>query len=230
MSERPGTVVVMFSHVSRESVREVTIREFARVGCPVAHVELQVKPPRQARNRRNAWCALRHAAREVAPFVGARGVLVIEDDVTPAETLPEWLAYLEAHEERPVSLYCPSIVAVERHPPGLRRWAKGHGAPPTSRVVDMQNQRVWWGSQAVWFPLEWARIISDDWRFGIHERGLGPWDYAIRAVFTERGATLGLAVPNVVQHRGERNVINPRKQTHKSASFLSAAPAPTREE
>lgn len=221
-----GTVVVMFSHERREDARAATIRDFAEVGCPVAHVRVQEEPIGQARGRRNAWLALREAALVIAPEVSARGVLVIEDDVIPAGTLPEWLAYLEGTQDRPVSLYLPTDLQARMLTARLGRWEAERHKPVESRVVSMREPKFWWGSQAVWLPVALAERVALDARFGLRERGLGPWDYALRVAFVEAGATLGVAVPNVVQHRDERNLVVPGRRLHRSVMFDPTAAAP----
>jgi hypothetical protein len=222
-----GTVVVMFSHESRALARVETIEAFARVGAPVAHVHVQHERPKQAHNRRSAWQALKAGVELIAPRVDAAGVLVIEDDVDPASTLVDWLRYLEAHEERPVTLYLAN--ACRRCAPvAYERVAAGREVEP--HVASLVQPHLWWGSQAVWFPYHVARAVVADQRLQAFEHGLGPWDHALRVIFQEQGATLGVAVPNVVQHRGLRNVILPRKGVHRSEAFDGAAPAPTPKE
>jgi len=222
----PGTVVTMFTHASRLSERTRTIRAFAAVGCPVAHVQMQFETPRTARNRRNALAAVTNGAR-IALEVGATGVLVIEDDILPARTLRDWLAYLEATQDRAVTLYVPNHISVRTHPRDVRRWAMGNGRPPESRVATARNLPQWWGSQAIWLPLRIADRIIGDATFAAHEMGVGPWDIALRKHLERHGETLGLAIPNIVQHTGARNLRIPRKPVHRSIAFSEGAPAPT---
>jgi len=216
----------MFTHASRLNERTRTIRSFAAVGCPVAHVQMQYEAPKQSRNRRNALASLSAAVR-IARDVNARAVLLIEDDVEPAVTLPEWLAFLEATESRAVTLYCPNFISARTHPAGLRRWAIGNGRAPASRVVTARGLPQWWGSQALWFPLEVADRVIADPRFERSDRSVGPWDIALRAHWLARGDSLGMTVPNIVQHQPARNLITPQKQVHRSLAFLATAPAPT---
>lgn len=218
-----GTVVAMYSHVTREACREATILEFARVGCPVAHVQLQSAAPRPREQRRNAWQALRAAALTLAPSVGARGVLLVEDDVAPADTLPEWLAYLEATQTRAVTLYAHSD---RWYPLRLRRVARGERAATRSEVATVADLGTWWGSQAVWLPIALAREFAVEPRLEAHEHGLGPWDSALKAFVIERGDTLGVAVPNVVQHLAPPNLVNAGRPPHASACFVRDASAP----
>jgi len=222
----PGTVVVMFTHASRLDARTRTIRAFASVGCPVAHVQMQYESPKQARNRLNALAAVRAGAR-IARDIEASAILVIEDDVMPASTLADWLAFLEATEDRVVTLYCPNFISARTHPPGLRRWAIGNGRAPASRVVTAQALPQWWGSQALWVPLRVADGIIADPAFAVHERGHGPWDITLRHHLLARGESLGMTVPNIVQHQHVRNLIAPRKPVHKSLAYHPTAPAPT---
>ena len=221
----PGTVVSLYSHASRLDARTRTIRAFAAVGCPVAHVQMQYEPPKQVRNRLNARAGLAAGVR-IARDINATGVLLIEDDVLPASTLAGWLAHLEAHEDRVVTLYCPDLISVRTHPAGLRRWAVGNGRPPTSRVVTARDLPVWWGAQALWFPLAIADGVLADERFKLFERADGPWDIALRHHMVALGMTLGMTVPNVVQHQPVRNLITPRKALHRSVAFLATAPPP----
>ena len=219
-----STVVAMFSHSSRETVRNRTIAAFSAAGVPIHHVQVQTERAKQANNRRNAWMALKYATEHLAAPANATGILIIEDDITPASTLPEWLAYIEQNETRPTTLYSP----VERFfPERYQPLARGTSRKdPASAIVTVQDLRGWWGSQAVWFPIEWARILKNDQRMQVWEHGLGPWDHAIRTILLERGATMGLCVPLPIQHDGERNVITPTKRPHSSRAYRPAAPAP----
>jgi len=224
-----GTIVVMFSHESRAEARVQTIEDFARVGAPVAHAQVQHERPSQSGNRRTAQAALKVATQLIAPKVPeARGVLLIEDDVEPADTLVEWLEFLEHRHPHVTALYAPKVINQRELPERLQSFANGKSKKaPASVVRRIENVARWWGSQAVWFPLEFARALAIEPRLQHHERGMGPFDHALRTLLIERGATLWMAVPNVVQHRGYRNVVNPVKLPHSSASFVSAAPAPT---
>jgi len=215
----------MFTHASRLEPRTRTIRAFAAVGCPVAHVQMQYEAPKQARNRLNALAATK-AAVGIARDVGATAILVIEDDIEPASTLAAWLAFLERTEDRVVTLYCPHQISVRTHPAGLRRWAVGNGRAPESRVVTARDLSTWWGSQALWIPLRVADGIIADPLFARQERAHGPWDITLRHHLLARHEMLGMTVPNIVQHQHVRNLIVPRKQAHRSVAFLADAPAP----
>jgi len=221
----PSAVVSMYTHASRLDPRTRTIRAFARVGCPVAHVQMQYEAPRQARNRLNARAALA-AGVSIAREVGVNSVLLIEDDVLPASSLAGWLAHLAAREDRVVTLYCANRITVRTHPRDLRRWAIGNGRPPTSRVVTARALDTWWGAQALWIPLRIADGVLADERFLVRERGDGPWDVALRRHLLARGESLGMTVPNIVQHQPERNLIVPRKPRHHSLAFHECAPPP----
>lgn len=222
-----GTVVAMYSRDRRAEVRERTIEAFARVGCPVAHVEVQSTPPRARENRRTARAALLRAAQGIAPAVGASGVLLIEDDVVPADTLREWLEHLEATEARAVTLYAhePAI-----YPKRLARVARGERDATASEVATVANLSAWWGSQAIWFPVGLALDLVRDVRMEMWEHGLGPFDITLRVLLAERGATLGVAVPNVVQHLGLPNLVSPNRKPHTSAAFRQDASAPAKKE
>ena len=218
------TVVAMFSHTSRATVRDRTIAAFEAAGVPVDHVQIQTERAKQAMNRRNAWAALKYAVEHLAAKKDAVGILVIEDDITPASTLSSWLRYLEEHETRVTTLYSP----VERFfPERYQPLARGTSRKdPDSVIVQLQDLRGWWGSQAVWIPLPWARVLKNDQRMQVWEHGLGPWDHAIRTILLEHGASMSLCVPLPIQHDGEPNLITPTKRPHSSRAFRPSAPAP----
>jgi len=220
-----GTVVTMFSHVSRETERAQTIKDFARVGCPVAHVQLQETAPRMRENRRNAAAALRAGVR-TAVEADAVGVLLVEDDVDPADSLAEWLTHLEAHSDHITTLYVPDQAAATTYPQRLARVARGERKPRKSELVPVVRLKEWWGSQALWFPLDLAYEVASDARMQMHEHGLGPFDITLRAILAEWGATLQVAVPNVVQHRAPPNLVTPSRPPNTSAAFSRGAPAP----
>lgn len=214
----------MFTHASRETVRDRTIAAFERVGVPVHHVQVQTERPKQAMNRRNAWMALKYAVEKLAAGMNAKGILLIEDDITPSEHLASWLAYIETHEHRVVTLYSPvEKFFPERYQPLARGTSR---KDPDSAIVTLQNLRAWWGSQAVWIPLPLATIIKNDPRMQHFEHGLGPWDHALRVILQERSATMGLCVPLPIQHDGERNLITPQKRPHSSRAFRPSALPP----
>lgn len=219
-----STVVAMFSHASRATVRERTIEAFHAAGVPVHHVQVQTEAPKQAMNRRNAWTALKHAVEHLAGKMDAKAILLIEDDILPSSTLASWLEYLEQHETRITTLYSP----VERFfPERYQPLARGTSRKdPESTIVTVQDLRGWWGSQAVWIPIDWAIRLKNDARLQVWERGLGPWDHALRAILQEHGATMGMCVPLPIQHVGEPNLITPTKRPHSSRAFRQDAPAP----
>jgi hypothetical protein len=219
-----STVVAMFTHSSRETVRNRTITAFQSADVPVHHVQVQTERPKAALNRRNAWQALKYAMEHVAPKRNATAILLIEDDITPASTLSSWLSYLEQNETRITTLYSP----VERFfPERYQPLARGtNRRDPASAIVTVQDLRGWWGSQALWIPLPWAKILKDDSRMQIWEHGLGPWDHAVRKILLERDATMGLCVPLPIQHDGVPNLITPTKRPHSSRAFRPDALAP----
>lgn len=222
----PRSIVVAYTHARRAETLAATLADFDAVGLPVAHVEIQTRPPKQAHNRLNAYQALKTALeRHVSPR-DAPGVLLIEDDVIPSSTLPAWLEHVERTQERPVAFYTPT--SDRWYPMRLWRVARGERRASRSEICTAENLARWWGAQAVWLPTEWVRSIVLDERMQIHEHGLGPWDHALRRLILERGATLGIAVPNQVQHRQERNLVTPAKRPSRSATFENGAPPPAR--
>jgi len=219
-------VVSVFSHSSRSAILSRTLQSFADVGVPVDHVEVQIDRPKAAHNRRNAWMALKRSVEVVGrKLPNMSGVLLIEDDVTPSPHLLEWMKYLDLYEERVTTLYCP----IERvYPHRYKSFIKGTSRKdPVPAVVAVSDIRAWWGSQALWIPLPWARVFKNDQRMQVFEHGLGPWDHAVRTIMIEHNATMGLVVPNVIQHNGEPNVVNPTKRTHRSQAYRPDAMPPS---
>lgn len=226
--ERHRSAVAAYSHARRAATLDLTRAAFADAGVPIDVEQVQTEAPTQARNRRNARAALKRSLEEHVRPRDLPGVLLIEDDVIPATTLSAWLAYLERTQERPVALYAPTIDRF--YPLRLNRVARGERPAARSEVATIEpaTLRGWWGAQAIWLPAVWAEIVVRDVRMDAHESSLGPWDHALRRLIAERGATLGVAVPNVIQHRTERNLVTPAKRPSASASFTPDAAAPAR--
>lgn len=208
------TNIAIFSHYTRKTELEKTIAELATVGLKPDVVQVQEEAPAQYRNRRNAFAALK------AAFVG-NPVLVLEDDVTPAETLPAWLDYLERTEDHVVTLYgCVGKFYAGK----TREMVENHGTPRTSRVEWVPATRTFYGSQALWIPASEAEAILADKLFTLHEHEpYGPWDHAIRTHLVARGRRLRITIPNVIQHRAPPSVIN-RPGSHKSPIFHPLPP------
>lgn len=224
----PRSIVAAYTHVDRAAVFAETRAAFEAVGLPIRVTSLQLERPRHARNRRNAREALKRALEDHLRPRELPGVLLVEDDVTPANTLPAWLEVIERTQARPVALYTPTV---ERwYPQRLHRVVRGERKATKSEIATINPAAVqtWWGAQAIWLPTAWAEIVVRDPRIEAHEATIGPWDHALRTLIGERGATLGVAIPHVIQHRDERNMITPTKQPSTSASYQRSAPAPTR--
>lgn len=208
----------MYSHARRKDIRAESLRAFDAVGLPVDHVRVQTAPPSQPENRKNAWRALQDA------FDGS-DILLLEDDVIPADTLGGWLAYLQAREDRPVSLF-----ASARHfyPPDSLK-------DRTSRVVTLQSLRAWYGSQAVYMPARIVeRVLADPafldpelapWEKATRGAG-GPFDRAFREHLQGHGEAMGLTIPNVVQHRAPPSVVQRDSARPTSPYFDTDAPPP----
>lgn len=225
---RPLSIVACYTHHSRRDELAQTMAAFDAIGLPIDHVQVQTDEPRPAHNRRNAWTALKHCAQLLAPRRDPipPGVLLIEDDITPARTLPEWLAVIEA-QEHTTTLYLPN--GVTRYTPDrLEPVAAGRRKARRSELVPIppEQLRGWWGAQAVWVPMPLVQRIVRDQRMQAFEHAIGPWDHALRLTLREQDATLLVAIPNVVQHRQPPNVIIPTKRRHASLVYSETAPAP----
>jgi len=225
---KPGTIIVAYSHAARAEVMAETRAAFEAVGLSIEHVQVQTAEPRPANNRRNAWEALKHATQMVIPKRGAEttGILLIEDDITPASTLPAWLPHLEAGNVV-TTLYLPNGVT-RFTPPRLEAVAAGRRKAKRSEIVPIAPDalRGWWGAQAVWLPLPFAQTIVRDLRMQAFEHGIGPWDHALRLHLQEATASLHVTIPNVVQHRALANLVVPSKRRHASLLYDESAPAP----
>lgn len=227
-TDRHRSAIAVYSHALRAATLDLTRAAFAEVGCPIDVEQVQTDRPRQRANRRNAYQALKTTLETIVRKEERPGILLIEDDVIPATTLSAWLAHLEATQERPVTLYTPAFD--KWYPIRLARVARGERPATKSEVatVEPATLRGWWGSQAVWLPAAWAEIVVRDARVAAFEQTTGPWDHTLRLLIAEHGASLGVAVPNVIQHREERNLVTPAKRPSRSASFTPSAPAPAR--
>lgn len=219
------TVVAIYSHESRKAIREQTIADFAEVGLTPSVVKVQTDPPSQLANRLNAYFTLRMAT-NMHP---GKPVLLLEDDVIPARTLPAWLAYLEAHEERVVTLYTQA----QHFLPAGTLPTKGH---PRSQVGTLEALHAFHGSQALWIPPKRGAAILADGRFTnpkheAWERALrrspgGPWDRTLREHLIDHDETMGVAIPNVVEHRAPPSVVNRPHKRPTSVCFSPEAPPP----
>lgn len=225
---KSATVITAYTHASRRDAMRETSEAFAAIDLPIEHIQVQVDEPRPANNRRNAWAALKRTLEHVIPKRGVDtiGVLLIEDDIIPAATLPAWLAHLERINE-PATLYLPNGVT-RFTPPRLEAVAAGRRKARKSELVpiDPEALRGWWGAQAVWLPVAFAKRLVDDLRMQAFEHAIGPWDHALRLNLREANLTLLVAIPNVVQHRALANLVVPTKRRHASLLYDESAPAP----
>lgn len=223
------TVIVAYTHALRRAAMLETQQAFENAGLPIHHIRVQTEPPRQARNRRNAADAIKHALEHIAPAMNATGILIIEDDIIPSPELPAWLQLIEDHD-RPTTLYIPNGLT-RYHPQRLERVASGHRKATKGEIITMTPEalRGWWGAQAVWLPIHLARMVINDRRVQAHEHTIGPWDHALRTLLLEQSATLDVTVPDQVQHRGLPNLVLSTKRTHRSHSYDGVTPPPAKE-
>lgn len=211
------TRTAIFSHVTREHTRRQTIDALAVVGVTPSVITIQTEPGAQWRNRHNALDALSQAADGTA-------VLLLEDDVIAASTLPLWLSYLER-----VNITTDLCVTATNHYPNpLGDQVAQQKYPPESQVLPMPDLRKWWGSQAVWIP---AHVIDgilaeSSMREPTHSPW-GPWDHTLRKYHRDNNLPFNVAYPSVFDHLNPRSVVNRSNQRRiKPARFTPDAKPP----
>lgn len=213
------TTITMQTVPHRDRISAETRSLFAAAGAPVHCVARQTEPVSNRMNAVNAHRAMREAVRQKR-----QAILLIEDDLIPASTLPEWLEYLEYTRDYPVALY----LASERFfPESMQNAARGAAEPdPPPHVGVVQHLNVWWGSQAVWMPQAIAEEYLDQPRVRNDAEELRTFDGEFREFLQKAQLPLGVTFPNVVQHANERNLISPQKQIHRSRCYRADVKPP----
>ena len=211
------TRVAIFSHVSRERTRKQTIASLDAVGITPDVITIQQEAGAQWRNRLNALHALSQAA-DGSP------VLLLEDDVIAASTVPQWLSFLEG-----VNITTDLCVTGAHHYPNpLGRQIMEQKYPHDSRVVPMPDLKKWWGSQAVWLPAHIvAGILAEESLFTPTHSPWGPWDHTLRKWHRDHNQPFNVAYPSVFDHLNPRSVVNRSNQRRiKPARYLPDAQPP----
>jgi hypothetical protein len=127
-------------------------------------------------------------------------VLVVEDDIIPASTLPAWIEWIENQGFTvPVLLYAwqaryfddPEIAAAfdAGGPAPHREWC-----PSAQSATGLARIAVWW-------PREFHETMLKEERFFWEAYELEAMDLELRKYCIERGITPVVVVPNLVQHR-----------------------------
>jgi hypothetical protein len=207
--------VIMMTCGGREQAVEETLAAFAEVGVPIGHVEKQTEPPSLRMNGINYARALRAAQ--------GNDVLVIEDDLIPANTLSAWLEWVEAQGFTvPVFFYaCQQRWQSSDAARGM--WDGGDDAP--AGVEPVANFHTWWGTQAVWWPEAFAaRLLALD-RIQWDAYELSAMDLELRNHMLDKVLTPLVTVPHLVQHRDYWRITG-GSAPHKTAMFRPDATPP----
>lgn len=199
-----SSVIVTIPTVpERAALLAETVRQWRSLGIDPL-VSMQASPGRgelhQGLNARRALTA--------ALDRGANYILYCEDDVLLAPTVSQRLYGLCALNEA-VTLY---LASVQRHPANARRWLAGEVAGFGEAAVPVTGLRHWFGAQAVLLPAGVAvGVAASEQPHGI--------DILIRDWLIAHNRPLLVALPNLVQHRGEPSATSPRYHRHTSPSF-----------
>jgi hypothetical protein len=210
------TKVVMMTCPGRNEAALETFNAFRDVGAPFDLVHRQSEAPSLRMNGVNYTRALK--------AMRGHDVLVVEDDIVPANTLAAWIEWIENQGFTvPVLLYAwqaryfddPEIAA-----------AFDAGGPAPHRVVRLGALRNWSGTQAVWWPREFHETMMREERFFWEAYELDAMDLELRKYCIERGITPLVVVPNLVQHRDYARITG-GGAPHKTRLFDADAMPPT---
>lgn len=209
--------LVMMTCPGRSEAALETFNAFKDVGAPFDLVQRQAEPPSLRMNGVNYTRALK--------AMRGHDVLVVEDDITPANTIAAWIEWIENQGFTvPVLLYSwqaryfddPEVAA-----------AFDAGGPAPQRVVPLGAMRNWSGTIAVWWPREFHEKMIAEERFFWEAYELDAMDLELRRYCLERGITPLIVVPNLVQHRDYARITG-GGAPHKSNLFDADAMPPER--
>lgn len=215
------TVTVMVTTQARQEVRAATLASLEAAGITNTIIQEQTEPPSQSAQRRNVHAALLKALQ--AATSDTLGVLLVEDDIEVAETLGEWVEYVQ-EQEHPVTFY--AIQAERLWPADMLRVATGEVTPKEGKLVRLRNIGTWWGAQCLWLPLPLVERLVRHPVMPIHERGYGPFDTTLATLLREWGGSMLGAAPGLVRHTALPNLAQPSKPRHEAASFSRTATVP----
>lgn len=214
-----ATTITMQTVTSRQAAAAETLDAFGQIGAPVNHVAVQSEPPSNRMNGVNAHRALR-----LAVASKRQAVLLIEDDLIPSKTLPDWLDYLERTQDTVVALY---LASEHFFPEALLPQARGASAPdPKPSVWPTRKTHMFWGSQAIWLPQAIAEEYLSSPRIRNDTDDIRTFDAELRVFLQHAGLPLLVTFPNLVQHRAYRNVINSSRQIHSSHCYRNGVRPP----
>lgn len=198
------TVTVTIPTVpERAALLAETVRQWRARGIDPL-VTLQTEAERnEARQGGNARRALAAALEQAASHI-----LYCEDDVLLAPEVGQRLYGLCALNEA-VTLY---LASAQRHPARARRWLAGEDASWGEAAIPITGLPHWFGTQAVLLPREIAAGVAAS------ETSRGA-DILIRDWLIAHNRPLLVALPNLVQHQGQRSVTSARYHPHVSPSF-----------
>jgi hypothetical protein len=206
------TTITMQTVTRRERIASETRAAFGRVAAPVHCVSVQTEPPSNRMNGVNAHRALRQAVQQKR-----QAVLLIEDDLIPSSTLPDWLDYLEHTTDHPVALY---LASEHFFPATMLDVARGaYKSDPKPHLGPVNRVHMWWGSQAVWIPQAIAEEYLAHPRIAGDVDNIRTFDVEFRVFLQRDGLPFSVTFPNLVQHANERNVISPQRPIHKTRCY-----------
>lgn len=215
------TRVAIYSHQSRVTELNETVRQLFQVDVPVDVIQIQCEPPSQIANRRNAHAAFMEAFNDTP-------VLILEDDVTPNKHLRAWIEWLEETSVTTTTLYA---CVGKFYPSHIRKFVEEQRMVPREHhgTVNLEGLRGFYGAQGLWFPRHVASGIVQDKHFQLHEHPpYGPWDHAIREHLQRNAFTMNVTVPNIIQHRAPPSVVNRNGPRHTTTIYDEAARPPER--
>lgn len=207
--------IVMQTCPGRNEAALLTFNAFRDVGAPFDYVQRQAEPPSLRMNGVNYSRALKWAR--------GHDVLVVEDDVIPASTLPAWIEWVENQGFTvPVLLYAWQARYFDDAEVADVFDRGGH--VPT-RVVPLGSMRNWSGTIAVWWPCEFHEKMMAEDRFFWEAYELEALDLELRRYCERIGVVPLVLVPNLVQHRDYVRITG-GGAPHKSNVFVNDAMPP----
>jgi hypothetical protein len=182
--------VIMMTCPGREQAAEETMAAFAAVGVPVDHVQRQTEEPSLRMNGVNYSRALRASQGQDA--------FVIEDDITPANTLSAWIEWVENQGFTvPVLFYL--WLPIWNSSEAAVAMAKGGPEAPYG-VEPIVSLRNWSGTIAVWWPNSYVQEMLSQHRWAVEAYELTAMDLELKAYMLNRNETPLVTIPHLVQH------------------------------
>lgn len=203
---------VMISCRQREAARAETLPQLNAAGLEPEVFLSPCDPPGQLENARISREALAWAASTGLP------TLFCEDDIDLA---PDFAWYLErADPSRVTFLFMAELTkgwmpnrAIGLYGPDVAEVAL-NARPMTRQFVTTRHWNGLWGTQCLLIPAAAVKTLVEDLR-----EPYTAFDEHLRAYLERSRSPVMVAVPNPVQHRGDRTARNGAGSGYRSASY-----------